>query len=56
MDPTTTRDDELADRLRRIAEDEQHDPSRRALTNRELAGYVGTVAALCLLGLLVMVL
>lgn len=56
MDPSTTRGDELADRLRTIAEDEHQDPSRRALTTRELAAYVGTAVALCLAGLLVMVL
>ncbi|WP_312182159.1 hypothetical protein [Arthrobacter sp.] len=56
MDPRTTRGDELADRLRQIAEDEQLDPSRRALTKGELAAYVGTAVALCLLGLLVMAL
>lgn len=56
MDPITSPGDELAGRLRAISEDEHQDPSRRALTNRELAAYVGTTAALCLLGLLVMVL
>ncbi|MBD8043308.1 hypothetical protein H9638_05720 [Arthrobacter sp. Sa2BUA2] len=54
MDPATTRGDELADRLRQIAEDEHQDPSRRALTGRELAAYVGTAVVLCLIGLLVM--
>ncbi|GAA1917614.1 hypothetical protein GCM10009688_23400 [Arthrobacter gandavensis] len=56
MEPITSPGDELAGRLRAIAEDEHQDPSRRALTSRELAAYVGTTAALCLLGLLVMVL
>ena len=47
---------ELADRLHQIAEDEQLDPSRRALTKGELAAYVGAAVALCLIGLLVMAL
>lgn len=56
VDPISSPADELAGRLRAITEDEHQDPSRRALTSRELAAYVGTTAALCLLGLLVMVL
>ncbi|MEB7504025.1 hypothetical protein [Arthrobacter koreensis] len=56
MDPNTSPGDELARRLRTITEDEHQDPSRRALTNRELAAYAGTAAALCLLGLLVILL
>ena len=56
MDPTNSSGNELANRLRTINDDERHDPSRRALTNRELAAYAGTTAALCLLGLLVVLL
>ncbi len=56
VDPNTSPGDELARRLRTITEDEHQDPSRRALTNRELAAYAGTAAALCLLGLLVILL